>query len=202
MARPAIAGVVLAAGESSRMGRPKALLEIEGTTFIHRIIAIHRAAKIERVIVVLGAHEAEIRDALTNEHVEIIVNARWREGRLGSLIAGITAAEEKLVDAIVMHPVDHPCVKASTIVALCDAFANTGAKIVRPVYQSKHGHPVLFASDTFVELRAASPEQGAREVVHRHAGDCVDVAVDDDGVMMNIDTPEQYEHLRGHLPGH
>lgn len=201
MPGPRIVGVILAAGESARMGRLKPLLPLDGTTFLGRIIAAHRSAGIEKVIVVVGAHADEIRAALAGESVEIVENPRWPEGPLTSLIAGIDAAQHLLADAIMMHPVDHPAVGAEVIAAMCDVFARTGRVVVRPVFNGAHGHPVLFSKQVFDELRAAPPEQGARHVVHAHAAECGAVATDDEGVILNIDTPEDYEHLRGTMRG-
>jgi molybdenum cofactor cytidylyltransferase len=98
-----------------------------------------------------------------------------------------------------MALIDHPFVRASTIVTLVSAFHQSRAPVVRPVFEGKHGHPVLFAQRIFDDLRAAPPDQGARAVVRGLGARVLDVEVNDPGVTLDIDTPEDYARVLASL---
>lgn len=188
-----VGGIVLAAGRSSRMGRPKALLEIEGETFLERAIAILAEGGCAPVVVVLatGAAAAPAREIATSSGAKAVANPAPDAEQIDSLRIGLAALSADL-DAAVVFPVDHPLADAGTVRALVEAFASSGAPIVRPVYRDRPGHPVLFARATWAELANPTLERGARDVVHRHAGEVRDVRLDDRGVTVDVDTPGDY----------
>ena len=191
-----VGGVVLAAGRSSRMGRPKAMLEIEGETFLERAIAILATGGCQPVVAVLApgpdaAGEAEIAAAAG---AEAVTNTLPDAEQIDSLRVGLAALPPDLVAAVVL-PVDHPLADAGTVRALVAAFASSGAPVVRPLYGDRPGHPVLFARATWAELAEPALERGARDVVHRHAGEVRDVPLDDRGVTVDVDTPDDYRRV-------
>lgn len=194
-----IVGIVLAAGASSRMARPKALLPIGTDTFVTRVVRTLAAAGLDDVVIVTGDQTEAVRSAVAEAglRARTIENPRRAEGQLSSVLAGLAIADRPGVDAVLVHLVDIPLVRTATVAAVIDAFVATGAPIVRPVAGGRHGHPVLFARRVFDELRRADPSAGARTVVHAHAGDALDVAVDDDGACRDIDTPGDYTTLIG-----
>jgi len=98
---------------------------------------------------------------------------------------------------VMIAPVDQPLVSETTVRALADAWRRNRAPIVRPVREGRHGHPVIFDRAVFDELRTADLSKGARAVVHAHAENLVEIAVDDDGAFANIDTPADYERWTG-----
>jgi molybdenum cofactor cytidylyltransferase len=121
-----------------------------------------------------------------------VFNPSHEQGQQSSLIAGLDALAPHHPDAVLMALIDHPFVRASTVVALVAAFHQSRAPLVRPVFEGRHGHPVLFAQEVFDDLRTAPPDQGARAVVRGLGARVQDVEVDDPGVTFDIDTPEDY----------
>ncbi len=197
-------GIVLAAGQSSRMGFPKALLDLEGKCFLEHLLLAQAEAGIRDVFVVTGAHDAAIRAHLARVAlprglaVHVVTNPQPERGQLSSLLVAIDAAEALLdaVEAVVMTPVDHPRVRAATYRALLSAAAGSGAPVTRPRSTGGYGHPVVFSRETFDLLRAVPPEEGARAVVRALAPRVCEVAVPDPGVNDDIDTPEDYRRLQ------
>ena len=189
-----VGGIVLAAGGSSRMGASKALLEIDDETFLERAIGILLEGGCETVAVVLAAGEASGRpgELARTRGARPVENTIENAEQIDSLRLGLEALPED-ADAAIALPVDHPLANASTVAALIRTFRSSGAPIVRPVYHDHPGHPVLFAREVWAELADPGLDEGAREVVHRYAEEIRDVAIDDRGVTVDIDTPEDYE---------
>ncbi len=194
-----VASVILAAGASSRMGEPKALLPIgqTGDCFLTRLVSVMREAGIGEVSVVVDpvATAVVTRARAIAPHVTVLENPEPSRGQLSSLIIAIEALEardEEPPHALLVAPVDVPLVGAATVRQLLDTWQRTRALIVRPERAGRHGHPVLFAREIFDELCRADPSRGARSVVHAHAGRAVDVAVEEEGPFVDIDTPDDY----------
>jgi molybdenum cofactor cytidylyltransferase len=191
-----LAAIILAAGESSRMGSPKALLtDPEGDSFVARVARTFVEAGIGNLIIVTGRHHDDVARAVANvrDVVRIVRNDAPERGQLSSLWVGLDAVQPLDPDAVLMTLVDVPFVTAATVRAVVDAWRRTGAPIVRPAIGERHGHPVLFDRAVLPELRRAPLDQGAKAVVHAHAGELVDVAVEDEGAVTDIDTPGDYE---------
>jgi CTP:molybdopterin cytidylyltransferase MocA len=193
-----VVGIILAAGASSRMGRPKALLPIGADTFVTRVCRTLLEAGVDDLVVVAGPEQKAIADALaaTGLPARVVENRRRDEGQLSSVLAGLAVADRPGVDAVLVHLVDAPLVRPETARAVLDAFFRTHAPIVRPSVGGRHGHPVLFARGVFDELRRADPAVGAKAVVRTHAADICDVQSDDDGAWQDFDTPEDLLGLR------
>ena len=191
-------GIVLAAGLSSRMGRPKAALRLGpgGPTFAAAAVGALRDAGLGRVVVVAGAHPGAVRDAVPElPGVEVIDHPEWTSGQLSSLLAGLAALDTPDLEAVAVTLVDVPLVRASTVAALVAAWRRTGAPIVRPAIGERHGHPVIFDRATFGALRAASLEVGAKAVIAAFRHQVLDLATDDTGALRDIDTPDEYAAL-------
>jgi molybdenum cofactor cytidylyltransferase len=191
-----IAGLVLAAGASSRMGVPKAGLSLPGGhTVLSRGVATLLAAGVPRVVVVAGALADAVRAALRTRdaRVRVIDNPRWADGQLSSLLAGLAAVRGPRLEAVLVTLVDVPLVSPDTVRAVVSAWRRTRAPIVRPARGAEHGHPVMFDCALFDELATADPFTGAKSVVRRHEAEIVNVPVDDDGAFLDLDTPEDYE---------
>ena len=195
-----IPAVVLAAGQSSRMGRTKALLPIgsSGETFLTRIVRVLREGGIDRIVVVIGGDAAAVRASLPRDDASLttVENPRYEDGQLSSLLVGLHAVEQRFdeVEAVMVTLVDLPLISAATTRAVLDAFrANPDAPLVRPRRGQRYGHPVVFNRSIFGELRRADPSKGAKPVVHAHAAAEVNVDVADDGAFIDIDTPDDYE---------
>jgi molybdenum cofactor cytidylyltransferase len=194
-----IIAVVLSAGESSRMGRPKALLPIEGQRFIERIIRVIGKSRVGRTIVVLGHHADQLRGQIEDLPVEVVINPDYHKGQLSSLQAAIRHIEkDDRCDAMLVHLVDHPFIDVALVDALIERFYETKKLIVVPRYRGKRGHPVIFSRDLFQELLDAALDQGAKAVVNAHRQETLEIEWRDEGITLDIDTPELYrQHVRG-----
>jgi len=190
-----IAGLILAAGESSRMGRDKALLTYRGRTFLQAIVATLREAGIERIAVVLGHHNEEIQRAIELPGVEVVVNAAYRLGQTSSLQAGLRALGAPDLEAVVLCLVDHPTVSARTVRQLVDSFRASPAPVVIPAHQGQRGHPVAIGCTVFPELLSLGPSEGANTVIRRHRAATQFVDVDDSGILLDVDDDEAYRRL-------
>ncbi len=188
-----IAGIILAAGASSRMGTPKALLDYRGETFLNRLIRV-LGAVCEPVIVVLGYHADEIRARVNG--ARFVVNPDPSRGQLSSLQ---TALAEVPLDAegFLFMPVDCPSAELSTIERIVEAFrAAESPVLVIPRHEGRRGHPVCARSELIAEFLALPPEGQAKEVVRRHADRTHYLDTFDAGVLSDIDDPEAYRVLQ------
>ena len=190
-----VAAIVLAAGESKRMGSPKALLPFSGKTLIRGVVDLLTAGGLSPIVVVLGAHAELIRHEVAGLNVRVTTNHGYRAGQLSSLQKGLEVVGESSATGVLVHPVDHPAVKTETVRAILKCFAASHAPVVVPTYNGRRGHPVIFSAKLFDELMNAPVEIGARAVVWRHAEDIVEVATDDCAIIQNIDTPKDYSFL-------
>jgi molybdenum cofactor cytidylyltransferase len=194
-----IAAVILSAGESSRMGEPKALLPIDGQTFIERIVTALKNSGLERIVVVLGFNAAEMRRKIAHLPVEIVVNPNYQQGQLSSLQAAIRHLEsDSSCDGMLVHLVDHPYIDPVLVRAMLQHFGDSKKVIVVPRHQGKRGHPVIFARALFAELLDAPMDQGAKAVVNAHRDETLEIDTEDAGITLDIDTPELYrQHVKG-----
>jgi CTP:molybdopterin cytidylyltransferase MocA len=194
-----IAAVILSAGESSRMGRPKALLPIGSQTFIEKIVGALRQAGLENIIVILG-HDAEaMRQTIAHLPVTILVNPDYRKGQLSSLRVAIRhlLANDRC-SGLLVHLVDHPYIDAALVNLLIERFEDSGKLIAVPRFHGKRGHPVIFARSLFEELLNAPIDQGAKAVVNAHRDETLEIDTEDEGITLDIDTPELYRrHVKG-----
>ncbi len=206
--------VILAAGESRRMGSPKGVLQLpDGRPFIVGIVdALRSSGEVGQIVVVTGPHHESIARALgpgidrdlsgldAADATRIVRNVDPSRGQLSSLWVGMDAVIDRDTPAFLMTLVDVPMIAPSTVHAVVDAWRRTRAPIVRPAMGDRHGHPVLFDRSVFGELREASLESGAKSVVRAHAADLLDVTVSDGGCLVDVDTPEDYERMQTGAP--
>lgn len=191
-----IAGIVLAAGRSRRMGSPKAFLRLGQATFLERAVAALRSGGCDRVIVVAGPASdppaREIADAAGHLGAEVAVNPDPGSEQVDSLRAGLRVAGDD-AEAAVVTPVDVPGVTAELVRAVIDAFRATAAPVVQPYDGERHGHPVLFARRVWPELLDGELPDGARTVIHAHDAERAEVRVP--RLHADVDTPDDYRRL-------
>ncbi len=194
---PSVAGapfeaILLAAGESRRMGYPKPLLKLGSRTFIE-ILAAAMLQSVARLIVVVGAHGDAVRGAIpADPRILVVENPDFLKGQLSSIKAALPQVGAEAAGALI-HLADHPMVRAETFAAVVDSYWRVGKPIAIARHQGRRGHPVLFAREMFVELAAAPEDQGARAVVAADPSRVAYVDVDDPGVLTDLDTPEDLE---------
>jgi molybdenum cofactor cytidylyltransferase len=189
-----IAAIILAAGKSERMGRPKALLYFQGRTFLERILHTISQSHIEHTVIVVGHHRNEIEKAVA---APLIFNPNYEQGMSTSVQAGLRALPPN-ASAAAVFLVDHPLIEPGTINDLIGAL-KPGC-IVLPVYKGRRGHPVVFAAELFKEILELSPHEGLNMVVRRDPGRVIEVQAASSGVLNDIDTPEQFAKLLAENP--
>lgn len=183
--------MVLAAGSSSRLGRPKQMLDFGGAPLVSHVVRAAQAAGIPAPIVVTGAAAAEVGAVVTAIGATTAHNPRYAEGQSTSLATGIEAVPTGADAAIVLLG-DQPGVDPGTIRALLYAFAATRAAIVAPVYGGVMGNPVLFRSDLFPELLTMTGDEGARSLIRARKSEVHRVHVAGDSPPPDIDTEDDY----------
>jgi molybdenum cofactor cytidylyltransferase len=184
--------ILLAAGESRRMGYPKPLLKLGSRTFIE-ILATAMLQSVARLIVVVGAHGDAVRGAIpADPRILVVENPDFLKGQLSSIKTALPQVGAEAAGALI-HLADHPMVRAETFAAVVDSYWRVGKPIAIARHQGRRGHPVLFAREMFVELAAAPEDQGARAVVAADPSRVSYVDVDDPGVLTDLDTPEDLE---------
>ena len=201
-----LSAIVLAAGNSTRMGSPKAILDVpSGLSFVGAIAHALAIAGVTDIVIVTGRDHDRVREALARDAPPVaprlVRNADPSRGQLSSLWAGMDAVVTPQTEALLMTLVDVPLVAPVTIRRVIAEWARTRAPIVRPAIGDRHGHPVIFDRLLFDELRAAPLDAGAKVVVRAHEAAIVNVPVDDEGALIDVDTPAEYERLRGMPPG-
>jgi molybdenum cofactor cytidylyltransferase len=192
-----LAGVVLAAGRSARMGSPKALLDFLGLPFAVRILEALEALEVKTRVVVLGPDAPRIQPVLAGHDCMIVENPEPETGPIASLRGALQALQPLQPTAVLVWPVDLPHVRLATVERILEAHRRTGAPIVVPTLGERRGHPVIWGSQLFEELLhdPSATLEGARAVLHEHEDEVVSVPVDDPAVVDQVNTPDDYERL-------
>ena len=213
------AALILAAGESRRMGSPKALLDYSGASFLDTLIGLV-APRCSPVVVVLGA-AADVVRAAARRPAMFVVNPEWKRGQTASMQCGLRAVPPD-AGGVLFTLVDHPAIAPATVDALldrppgdrwdrpspfvaCHASLNHdglgGRELLRvPRYQGRRGHPIWFARELIPEFLALPESGAARDVVRRHAADTGFLDLDDPGIVADIDDRADYRALLGEAP--
>ena len=193
-----LAAAILAAGESKRMGQPRALVPFQGSSFVEHLLAATRHARVGITRVVLGAGAEGIRAQLKIDPAWVVVNGDWPKGQLSSIHAAIRSLPVGVSEGILICPVDHPLISARLVGDLIAAFDRGGKLIVLPRYNGRRGHPVIFRAELYEELLAAPAEIGARQVVWNHAAEVAEVETQEEGVILNLNDPETVRKAMRH----
>jgi molybdenum cofactor cytidylyltransferase len=189
-----ISAILLAAGESKRMGRPKQLLEWRGKTLLQHSVESLINSAADEIILVLG-HEADrIRQTLPALPIKIVINTDYARGMASSLGQGLLAMEPGS-EAFLILLADQPGIGPEIINTLIRAFRQADPKpgIVRPVCRGLRGHPVLIGARYLQEALQLRGDVGARQLLMNHPEDVLEIDVKEDAVLNDIDTPEEYQ---------
>ena len=190
-----ISAVLTAAGESTRMGRPKALLEWHGVTLVEYQTASLLSAGVAEVVVVLGHRHELIAPYVRGTGVRHVVNGEYRQGKTTSIKAGLRGADPE-AEGILLLAVDQPR-PPEIISSILDAHLRAEALMTSPRHRGRGGHPLVFSSMLRAELESISEEkQGIRGVFAAHRAEVHEVEIGDPVVRLDLNSPEAYEEAR------
>jgi molybdenum cofactor cytidylyltransferase len=190
-----IGAVILAAGESSRMGEPKQLLQLGGKTLLEQVLGNVRTAKVNDIVLVLGFAAEAIAQQVAIEGVKVVINESYEQGMGSSLRVGLSALDP-LTEATLIVLADQPFVRSQTLDQIIDRYRQSNAQIVIPMYQGFRGNPVLLDRSVFPEVMALSGDIGCRAIFGDHLEGIVKVPVDDIGILLDIDSKDDFEKLQ------
>lgn len=185
--------IILAAGNSSRLGRPKQLLPYRGQTLLTHVVGEALAAGLQPVVVVTGAFHAEVGDSLSGCPVDLVFNRHWEAGMASGIVAGLSRIQTK-VSAVIIAVCDQPFISATLLLQLAETRETSGKGIVACAYANSIGTPVLFARSYFTKLLELSGTEGAKKLLKQHAADLA--TVDFPRGDVDIDTGEDAQNLR------
>lgn len=183
--------VILAAGESRRMGTQKLLLPFGETTVVGAVVGTALASRVDRVLAVLGADRDAVRQKLEPLGIDFVINENFVKGMLSSVQAGFAALPPAAEAAVVMLS-DQPFLPAGVVDAVVEAFRRSGKGIVVPAFQGRRGHPVLIGLKYHDEVLALDPTDGLRRLMRAHPDDIFEAAVEDANILRDMDVPEDY----------
>ena len=187
--------IVLAAGESKRMGKPKLLLPLGQGTVLEQTIDNFLNSKVDKVIVVVGYRAEETTKLIADRPVVVAINPVYRRGMSTSIVAGLSLISDE-TQAVMLALADQPFVDVQTINRLVEAFRTHNKGIAIPVYQGRRGHPVIFAIKYKEELLSLKGDIGGREIIKQHPDDILELPVNCAGVCVDIDTVDSYDTER------
>jgi molybdenum cofactor cytidylyltransferase len=198
MEKSPTAGIILAAGTSSRLGRPKQLVEVDGQILLSKTVSAALASKLDRVVLVLG-HEAGgivacLKEILDNPRIEVTVNSRYREGLSSSLRHGLLQVCSAFPSIMVILG-DHPLLDSGTIDLLLHRFRDSEKDICVPCHRGRQGHPVIFSSGFYQDIMNVEGDVGARHILIKNPDCVLRVEVDNEGCFFDIDTEEDLANL-------
>ncbi len=183
--------IILAAGSSTRMGTQKLLLPYEGSTMIERVVDNVLGSVIEKAVVVLGADNARITEIIAHKPVKIILNPKPEKGMLSSVMCGIEAIPED-ANAVLIYLGDQPNIPPAITNAVVKAYNDALSGIVIPVHHHRRGHPLLVDMKYRRDISRLDLEEGLRSLMHLFPEDVLEVDVDEPGILVDIDTREDY----------
>ena len=189
-----VVAVVLAAGSSARMGRPKLTLEVEGKPMLEKVLRTLRETKVEGVVVVLGADEPEVRKGAGFSGEKVIVNHRHQEGMSSSLKLAIRSVGRG-TGAVMVVLGDMPLLSAETVDLLIDAYDASRPKAAVPICSGRRGNPVILDRSLFPQVMNLRGDVGAKSVIAENEGAVLEVAVEDRGVLVDVDDPAGYRTM-------
>jgi len=183
--------VILAAGESKRMGSPKMLLPFNGSTMLECVIANIRKSDVHKIIIVVGAEKEALIHLAVKLHIEFCYNKNYKEGMLSSVQCGLKNLPP-LCKASLVFQGDQPLIPSETINAVIKAYASSEKGIVIPVYEKKRGHPILIDMKYRNDIDNLSPGDGLRSLSYMFPADVLEVDTNESGILRDFDTYEQY----------
>lgn len=194
MTPPSIAGIILAAGAGTRMGRSKPLLPFQGRPLLARVMDNAISGGLDPVVVVLGHGEAAVRRQIDFGQALVCSNPDYERGQSSSLKAGLGAVPETCAAAMFLLT-DQPLVGAGVIRALLQAYGTRRPWLTIPTFGGRRGNPVIVDRALFHRIQGLRGDTGARVLFGEFAHRSLDVPVGEEGILVDLDTPEDYENL-------
>lgn len=186
-----VSAILLAAGESQRMGRPKQLLPFGSSTILGKTIDNLLSSRADEVIVVLGTRAGAMKQVIAGRQVKVVVNPDYRKGMSASLIAGLERVDSK-AQWVMVALADQPLIDKDTYNRLIEGALGCDMGIILPTYRSKRGNPVIFSIKYKDELLGLEGDLGGREILRKHPDDILEVAVGSEGVTIDINNLDDY----------
>ncbi|MDH5695074.1 MAG: molybdenum cofactor cytidylyltransferase [Dehalococcoidia bacterium] len=191
-----VSAILLAAGESKRMGKPKQLMPLGNSTIVEQTIDNLLNSKVSEVILVLGYRAKELMKRVATKPVKIVVNPIYHQGMGTSIVAGLNLVDSR-AQAVMLALGDQPFVDSQTINRLIEEFDNHDKGIAIPVYQGRRGHPIIFSIKYKAQLSGLKGDIGGRDIIKEHPEDIHEVAVSCEGIQIDIDTISNYSLQEG-----
>ncbi len=192
-----INAIILAAGESRRMGRLKPIIEIEGKTVLAHIEGALRNTDIDEIFIVVG-FSAETIQQKSGINAQFVLNDNYQNGQFSSLQCGIRELPEDSSGVVVCLG-DQPQIRAEWVTALINAFETSHADIIRPSFAEKSGHPILYSSSLYSKILDLPSTATAKELMQAFAASTVFVEIDSEGILYDADTPKDLQRIRKFL---
>lgn len=186
-----IGALILAAGESKRMGEPKLLLPFGERTIIETVVDNIVQSKVDEILLVLGSNAEKIEEKIKDFPLRITVNPHFQKGMLSSVQWGFKGLSEK-VQGVLVCLGDQPSISTDVIDKIIEAYKQTGKGIVVPTYNKNRGHPVLIDMKYLEEVQNLGADVGLRGVVYDHPEDTLEVEVESPAILKDIDNPDDY----------
>lgn len=194
MSKNKFAAVIIAAGYSSRMNGFKPLLKFGNETAVENVVITYEQAGVDQIILVLGHRAEEIKALFENKAIRCVINENFDQGMYTSIVKGIKETNDT-IDGFFIHPVDIPLVKVQTISNLMNFFEKTEKGIVYPCFSEKRGHPPLIHKRYKDTILNNDEDGGLKKLLKKHDGDALNIPVADESILMDMDTPADFEEL-------
>jgi molybdenum cofactor cytidylyltransferase len=191
-----ISAIILAAGESKRMGQPKMLLPWGKTTVLGKVISTFRQAGVEHIVVVTGGAQEQVQQVVEQYGAQSVFNDHYSSSEmLSSLQLGLKAQTDQ-VHATLIGLGDQPQIQVESVELICKTFRNKKSGLIVPSYQRRRGHPWLVERALWQELLALRFPQSPRDFLNQHANEIEYVDVNTPSVLADLDTPDDYQTSR------
>jgi molybdenum cofactor cytidylyltransferase len=191
-----ISAILLAAGQSKRMGELKQLMPFGQSTIVEQAVNNLLGSAVDEVIVVVGYKAEDVTKALAAKPVKVVINPDYEQGMSTSIIAGLKSVHIR-TQGIMLALGDQPLVDSQIINLLIEELYNHDKGIAVPTYQGRRGHPIIFAIKYKEQLLELSGDMGGRQIIENHPDDVLEVAVDSEGIVADFDTTDDYQAYVG-----
>jgi molybdenum cofactor cytidylyltransferase len=191
-----ISAILLAAGQSKRMGELKQLMPFGQSTIVGQAVDNLLNSAVDEVIVVVGYMAEDVTKAIAAKPIKVVINPDFEQGMSTSIIAGLKSVHSK-TQGVMLALGDQPLVNSQTINRLIEGFYNHDKGVAVPTYQGRRGHPIIFAIKYKEQLLRLSGDVGGRQIIEDHPEDVLEVAVDSESIIADVDTTDDYEAYVG-----